>query len=134
MSNQLIRASLEGRLQTLATSLGVSVAWENVAFEKPTTKFLEPFLIPVTTINTDVAGHRATYLGMFQVNCWAPTGNGMGDVSALAQSVIDAFPMLPKSGAVSIESTPSAAPPMEDEQGWVIVPVTIKYRYEASLS
>jgi hypothetical protein len=56
----------------------------------------------------------------------------MRQVEALADSLIDAFPVVPKTGAVSIESTPYASRPIEDEEGWVIVPVRIKYRYENS--
>lgn len=134
MSNTLIRAELEGRLQAWATAQGVQVAWENVSFTKPTTKFVEPIFIPAVTINSNVSGRRATYLGALQVNCWAPIGTGMGQVMTLAESLIAAFPLLPKTGAVSIESTPSAKKPILDESGWVVVPVLIKYRYEASLN
>lgn len=135
MSNTLIRATLEARLKTWAQAQNVPVAWENVGFTKPASSmFVEPFFVPAVTFNTDVAGARATYIGFFQVNCWAPTGTDMIAVTNLTDSLIDAFPMLPKVGAISIESTPSAKKPIEDEAGWVIVPVLIKYRYEASIS
>jgi hypothetical protein len=125
---------LEGRLKTWATAQSIPVAWQNTAFTKPATQFLEPFLIPVVVNNSNVAGKRATYLGIFQVNCWSPIGPGMGDVETLAQSVVNLFPLLPKVGGVSIESTPSALDAIKDDSGnWIIVPVRISYRYEASI-
>jgi hypothetical protein len=133
MSDALIRAELETRLMTWASAQGIPVAWEQVDFEKPTTKFLQPYLIPVDTLNPTTDGKRARSIGLFQVNCWAPVGKGMGEVEALAQAVIDLFPLLPKTGAVSIEQTPSTARPIADEPGWIIVPVTIKYRNESTI-
>lgn len=132
MSNAVIAAALETRLKTLADSLGVLVAWEGREFLKPEGMWFEAFLLPNETMNYELSGTRKTYLGLFQVNCWAPTGRGLGPLRALAQSVIDEFQLVPKTGSVSIEATPTADRPIEsDPSGWVAVPVLIKYRYEA---
>lgn len=129
-----IRAFMEGKLSAWASQQSpvVPVAYQNVAFNKPAgSKFVECFLLPSTTIQNEVAGKRATMLGLFQVNCWAPKGNGMQQAEAMAYSIVSAFPMLPKL-AVSIEATPSIGKAILDDSGWVIVPVVIKYRYESS--
>lgn len=135
MSNQTIATYFESRLQTWAQAQNpvVPIAFENVAFDRAavSTPWLEPFLIPNTTMNKEVSGQRKTHLGLYHVNCWAPKGEGMGDVRALADSVIALFPLLPK-GAVSIEETPSASRPLPDGDNWVVVPVLIKYRYESN--
>lgn len=132
MSNAIIRAALETRLKTWADAQTpkVPVAYQGAPFTKPTGAFLEAFLIPNDTLHKEVSGQRKTYIGLFQINCWAPSGKGMGEVERLSQKVIDLFPMLPKTGAVSIESTPSAERPIMDDSGWVIVPVTARYRME----
>jgi hypothetical protein len=134
MSNAKIRAELETRLKTWADAQSpkIPIAFQNVAFTKPAdgSPYMEPILMPNATINRTVDGKRKTYIGLFQVNCWAQSGNGMGTVEALAQSVVNLFPILPKTGAVSIEKTPEAEHPLMDDTGWVIVPVTIQYRME----
>lgn len=132
MSNAVIRAELETRLKTWADAQSpqVPIAFQNVSFTKPAGPYLEAYLIPNATLNKELSGSRKTYIGLFQINCWAPKGTGMGQVEALAQSIVDdVFPFLGPDGAVSIEQTPSADPPLWDA-GWVIVPVTVKYRME----
>lgn len=133
MSNAVIRAELETRLKTWADAQTpkVPIAFENVAFTKPSSGvYLQAFLLPNSTLNKELSAQRKTHMGLFQVNCWAPSGKGMGEVEALSQSIVNLFPVLPKSGAVSVEQTPTAAKPLLDESGWVVVPVTIKYRME----
>jgi hypothetical protein len=133
MSNSIIRAELETRLKAWADAQvpKVPIAFEGVSFTKPNDGvFLEAFLIPSITLDTAVDGSRQRLLGMFQVNCWARSGKGMRQVEALAQSIINLFPLLPKTGAVSIEKTPNAESHILDSAGWIIVPVTISYRFE----
>lgn len=131
MSNKLIRAELDARLKAWAQAQNLPVAWEGVSFTKPSGPFVEVFLMPTVSVNSDVAGKRTTYLGTYQVNCWGLDGKGMGQLEGITDSLIAAFPMLPKAGAVSIEATPSAGRPIEDMDGWTVIPVRIKYRYES---
>lgn len=136
MSNSIIRAELASRLKDWAEAQVPpipAIAFQNVPFTKPGSPpvpFLETLLIPNTTLNKELSGNRKTYMGIFQVNCWGGYGRGMRQVEDIAQAVINLYPMLPKSGPVSIESTPTAERPLWDTTGWVIVPVTIKYRME----
>lgn len=133
MSNSIIRAELETRLKTWADAQvpKIPIAFEGVGFTKPTSGvYLEPFLLPSATMNNTVAGSRITRYGMFHVNCWALSGKGMREVETLAQSIVDLFPILPKSGTVSIERTPFVHDKETDLSGWVYVGVTIEYRHE----
>ena len=133
MSDSIIRAELESRLAAWANAQvpKIPIAYEAVAFTKPTTGvFLEAELHPAITIDRDVSGASRRYLGLFQVNCWTRSGKGMAEGEALANSIIGLFPMLPKQGNVSIESTPYTETSILDSAGWVITPVTIKYRYD----
>jgi hypothetical protein len=134
MSNIIIRSELESRLKTWADAQvpKVPVAFEGMAFTKPSTGvFLEPTLIPMSTEDANVSGTRKRCYGVFHVNCWAKSGTGMRQVETLAQSIVTLFPLLPKTGAVSIESTPFVHEHDTDPAGWLIVPVTIQYRYES---
>lgn len=133
MSNSLIRDELESRLIAWADAQvpKIPIAFQAAPFKKPATPYVEAFLIPNDTVQYEVSGRRNTYMGLFQINCWAPSGNGMGAVEALSQSVIALFPVLPKVGAVSVERTPSAGKSILDPSGWVIVPVTVTYRMES---
>lgn len=134
MSDLIIRSELETRLKTWADAQvpKVLISSEGVPFTKPTDGvFLEAFLLPSATLNPEVSGVRKRQLGIFQVNCWAKSGKGMKAVEQLAQNVIDLYPLFPKAGNVSIEQTPNAEPSILDTSGWIVVPVTIKYRYES---
>lgn len=132
MSNKIIRAELETRLKTWADAQNprLPIAFQNAAFTKPNGPYLEAYLLPNATLNKTVDGKRKTYMGIFQVNCWYPSGKGMGPVEQIAQDIVNLYPMLPKIGAVSIEKTPDAEGPEWDTSGWVIVPVVIHYRME----
>jgi hypothetical protein len=66
---------------------------------------------------------------MFQINCYAPLGGGMATVEGLAQQIIDLYPVLPKTGMVSIEAPLSASTGIPVD-GFMCVPVTGRYRVE----
>jgi hypothetical protein len=133
MSNAIIRATLESRLKAWADSQTpkIPIAFEGAPFTKPTTgAYLQPLLIPNITLNSDLSGKRNTLLGIFEVNCWIQSGRGMGGVEQIVNNIVNLFPVVPKTGNVSVENTPHAERPMVDDSGWIIVPVVIMYRYE----
>lgn len=133
MGNSTIRSILETQLKTWADAQvpKIPIAFEGNSFTKPPTGgFVEPILIPNVTVNNDLSGKRKTYHGIFEVRCWHPSGKGMGGVEKLATRIINLFPLLPKSGNLSVENTPYAEQPDFDAAGWIIVPVLILYRYE----
>ena len=114
----------------------IPVSYENVTFTKPInfTPFVEVMLLPNVTMNRQVDGTKKTLLGFCQINVWTANGSGMGLGRSLAGKLIDLFPMVPKSGILSIESTPTAEAILRDSSGgWIITPVLIKYRCESSV-
>lgn len=135
MSIQIIRAALESKLAAWAASQSTPIPlfFQGLSVKKPAngSPFLESFLIPNVTSNRQVDGKHKTLRGLFHVNCWAQSGKGMGVSEGIAEAIVSLFPLIPKLGPVSIESTPSTSTALEDESGWVITPVLIKYRYEA---
>ena len=129
----VLRAAFEQRLSSWASAQSppIPIAYENVSFVKPTSgMYLECFLMPNVTMSRDVAASKERQLGMFQVNCWGPQGVGMGVLTTLAENVKSLFPVVPKIGLASIEQPPHVGSSLNDQDGWKIIPVTIKYRYE----
>ena len=132
MSNTVIRSELEQRLQTWANSFNpvIPIAWEGVAFQLPSERYLQPFMIPAATTNPSVDGSRKRYTGIFQVNVYVKDGKGTKAINELCDSLINYFPVIPKSGNVSIEQTPSVSNGIALD-GWRVVPVSIPYRMES---
>lgn len=65
-----------------------------------------------------------------QINVWCPSGKGTKQSDDIAQAIMTAFPVVPKTGTVSIESTPSAKQAIIDPSGYRITPVICSYRQE----
>lgn len=130
-----VRSELSVRLQTLATTLGLPVSWEGVPFTKPANlgSFLEVFVIPANTQDVTVDGKRQRETGIFQVNVWCKTGVGTKAGEDIADAVRVAFPVVPKSGTVSVESTPTIKQAILDDSGYRIIPVIVSYRQETQL-
>ena len=119
-------------MAALASANNIPVAYENVTFVKPSTTFIELYIIPATTVNPTVAAKRATLYGMIQFNIYCKSGEGSKKSEDLAQEIIDLFPVVPKVGTVSIEQTGSIMNPLYDSQ-WRVLPVRIRYRQEQQL-
>lgn len=129
MTQRTIRKEVEDRLAAWAAPRNIKIAYENVAFTKPTTTFVEVHIIPATTVNPTVDAKRATNYGIIQINIYAPSGEGTKKSEELAQELIELFPVVPKTGSVSIEQTGSIMSPLYDAQ-WRVLPVRFRYRQE----
>ena len=132
MSLTSIRNELETRLNTWANSFNpaIAVAWEGVPFQLPTDRYVEVFLLPSATINPTVDGGRKREYGIFQVNVYVKDGKGTKQLNELVDSLVTYFPVVPKTGNVSIERTPSVSVGIT-MNGWRSVPVSIPYRMES---
>ena len=134
MSQAIVRQELESRLVTWAATQTpvVKLAIENTPFVKPTdyTTFIENFIVPSFTQDVTVDGTRRRYLGILQLNIWTKDGEGSGKTERIIDSLVSTFKVVPKTGVVSIEKTPSASRAITTE-GWRITPFTINYRYES---
>jgi hypothetical protein len=131
-----LRSELEVRLEDWASSQdpAIPIAWEGVSFVRPegveeTTAYLQPFLMPALTVNPTVDGTRSRLTGIFQINIWTRENFGSAYGEEIAESLINLYPVVPKTGTVSIEQTPSVTQALYDA-GWRIVPLTIRYRQE----
>lgn len=131
MSQAIIRAALEGRLKTWADAEPVTVAWENVEFNPPTSAYLRANLLPNDTEMRDLQGRHRGYIGIFQVSIVLPIGVGAAAASGWITELDTLFstetPITVGSVRIYITRPMSAAPALQDE-GRYIVPVSCEYR------
>ena len=128
-----IRSHLETRIDAWALSQSppIKVAYEGRSFVQPSgSPYIACFVIPAPTVNKTIDTKRDTYFGMYQVNVAVPDGQGSKKVEDFSQSIIDLFQVYPKSGVVSIESTPYVSRVLVDSDGYRVLSVRIPYRYE----
>lgn len=127
------RSEIETRINTWAKAQTppVPVAFEGVNFTKPVNgPYIEVYMLGVNSRNRDVAANGVRTYGMFQINCYAPANKGMGEVEALRDSMVALFPVLPKTGMVSIEA-PLSWSGSTVADGNAFVPVRGNYRTES---
>lgn len=127
-----VRSELTPRVEAMAAILGVPVAYENIAFTKPANMgtWLEMFIIPAITLNATVDGTRQREVGLLQINIHTKQGVGTAQADAVVSAIKAAFPTVPKTGNVSIESIPSVKTAIISQDGYRVVPVVMPYRLE----
>ena len=138
MTQKTLREELTNKLKVWAASKNpqIPIAVENVddldiktRATAAKTAWIQVYLIPARTVNYTVSASRKTLTGFFQVNLYAPMNKGTAYSETLAQEIIDLFPVVPKTGTVSIEQTGSIMNASFDSQ-WRLVPVRFEYRQE----
>ncbi|ECW2962979.1 hypothetical protein F3X75_13785 [Salmonella enterica subsp. enterica] len=84
---------LESRVAIIAESLGLPIAWPNIAFTPPDdAPYGRVYVLPAQTVGQDLEGQLRTYQGILQLNIIAPAGSGVTLARGLTKSVADAFP------------------------------------------
>jgi hypothetical protein len=131
MTQRTIRLEVEAKVKAWAAaqSPAIPIAYENAAFAKTDTTFIELYIIPATTVNQTVSAARKTLTGLIQFNIYTKEGVGTKKSEELAQALIDLFPVVPKTGTVSIEQTGSIMNTLYEAQ-WLVTPVRFRYRQE----
>jgi hypothetical protein len=131
MTQRTIRLEVEAKVKAWAAaqSPAIPIVYENVAFTKPDSTFIELYIIPATTVNQTVSAARKTLTGLIQFNIYTKEGVGTKKSEDLAQALIDLFPVVPKTGTVSIEQTGSIMNTLYEAQ-WLVTPVRFRYRQE----
>lgn len=128
-----IRYLLESRLKTWADaqSPAIPVAWQNVPFTPPATRYLRAWLLPAETGSETLDGAHRRYVGVFQVSVVVPQGTGPGAAEAIAEAIAALYPMnqlLSMTGLdVYIVGPMSVAQGLHSDDRY-IVPVTCRYR------
>ena len=132
MTQRTLRKEIEDKVAAWAATKSIPIAYENVTFVKPSTTFVELYIIPATTVNHTVAAKRATLYGIVQFNIYCKSGEGTKKSEDIAQELIDLFPVVPKVGTVSIAQTGKIMNSFYDSQ-WRVLPVSFRYRQEQQL-
>lgn len=135
MSNDIVRAAIEKRLVAWAKAQmpPIYIAFENVAYEPTVGKsYLAGILLPADTVNPSVGGGHSEYIGVYQVSVYTEAGKGSTAASALVNSIVGLFqvPTTITQGGINVhfDNTPSAARGRPDDNGFWMIPVTIRYR------
>ncbi|EOH9011053.1 MULTISPECIES: phage tail terminator-like protein [Enterobacteriaceae] len=110
---------LESRVAIIAESLGLPIAWPNIAFTPPDdAPYGRVYVLPAQTVGQDLEGQLRTYQGILQLNIIAPAGSGVTLARALTKSVADAFPeglpLVDGDLTVYINGPPQVRQPIQD--------------------
>lgn len=121
VSDQSMRIAglLESRVAVICSSLGLPVAWPNIAFIPPdNAPYGRVYILPAQTVGQDLGGQLRTYQGILQINIIAPAGSGVTLARGLATSVADAFPeglpLVDGDLTVYINGPPQVRQPIQD--------------------
>ena len=110
---------LESRVAIIAESLGLPIAWPNIAFTPPDdATYGRVYVLPAQTVGQDLEGQLRTYQGILQLNIIAPAGSGVTLARGLTKSVADAFPeglpLVDGDLTVYINGPPQVRQPIQD--------------------
>lgn len=110
---------LESRVAIIAESLGLPIAWPNIAFTPPDdAPYGRVYVLPAQTVGQDLEGQSRTYQGILQLNIIAPAGSGVTLARGLTKSVADAFPeglpLVDGDLTVYINGPPQVRQPIQD--------------------
>lgn len=129
-----IRSELESRLDQFASVQNppIPVAVEGRSFTKPTSgSYLEIVLLRKAAVNRNLAAIDQTITGKAQINVYMmiQAGSGMGQIETLVEKVKNLYPVIPKTGIVSIEK------PCDQGDSYIVdnftcIPLTVCYRVE----
>lgn len=130
-----IRYALESRLKTWADaqSPAIPVAWQNVPFTPPVTRYLRAFLLPAETVTQTLDGDHRRYTGVFQVSILVPVGNGPGAGETIAEAIEALYPADLVLGDTSFDLyivSPMSVYPSLQDSDWYTIPVSCQYRVD----
>ncbi len=131
MSDKTIRAALEGRLATWAATQSLTVQYQNVPINQPTTTYLRAWFMPANRGSKDLAGLHTLYAGIFQIDVVGVENVGTGAVATIVEAIAAQFPnnlLIVKSGLTVRVTAPPSPKTGEPEPGRYVVKVSIPYR------
>lgn len=137
MSQLKVREALEARLQTFATSKGITtVVWENIK-SIPSGTYLKAHMFPADTQDPSFGNKHRRYTGLFRVTYYTTALNTpLPLVQPLIEDLVDYFPrglQLTAGGLVTnITNTPSILSPGY-EATYMYITVDILYRADQIL-
>lgn len=133
MSRARIRAALEMALSGISPSL--PTAWENTAYTPVVGKPYQRAAILTAGSAAEEIGRTYNRRGVFQISLHYPPGTGPAEADARADLIAATFyrgATFTKDGlTVSIMGAADPLPPLDDDQGRYVLPVSITFRASA---
>lgn len=133
MSRARIRAALETALNSIDPKL--PTAWENTAHTPVVGKPYQRAVILTAGSATEEIGRSYNRRGVFQISLHYPPGMGPAEADARADLIAATFyrgATFTKDGlTVSIIGATDPLPPLDDDQGRYVLPVSINFRASA---
>jgi hypothetical protein len=132
--NPDIREAFETRIAAYAAAQAppLQVAWENTSYTpSPNTAWLECAMLAAPTQNPWMGVTSERLVGFYQINCYGTQDTGPAATEAIADALIALFPrggMTQNGKTVNIDTTPSRAKGLNDQNGFFFIPVRIRYR------
>jgi len=121
---------LETQLATLENDIDIAYEGDAEYTPKAGTPFLRSWHIPNDSVKSSIGIHGfIKHMGIYQVNCHYPTGQGFGPAYAKADELLALFvngTTLFNNGQRVVVSMASAGT-ATIEDGWYVVPVSISY-------
>jgi hypothetical protein len=129
-----IRQEVESAIAAFASaqSPAIPVAYEGVAFNKPTSSpYLQVVFLSNAVTNATVDAERQRVYGSFQIMVYVPDGKGMKQLDTLTSEIAALFPVYDKSlyNTFSVEQPANISPPMTDA-AFRVAAVRVQYRQE----
>lgn len=133
MSRARIRAALETALNGITPKL--PTAWENTAYTPVVGQPYQRAVILTAGSETDEIGRSYRRVGVFQISLHYPPNTGPADADARADLIAATFyrgATFTKDGlTVSVVGAADPLPPLDDDQGRYVLPVSITIRASA---
>ena len=140
MTQDLVRQAIEGAVKVWADDQDLPMAWPNVIFPParqpvPDGIYGRLSILRAPTLSLDLKGAHRGFVGVFQISLYQESDKGDGEVTRLADTLDEAFPVnrrITVNGlTVQIISVPYVAPAVEGADR-DFIPVSINYRADIS--
>lgn len=121
MTSKQLSTALRASYQALASSLGVDVAWPNIAYEPSGGVYTEFDIITSPDREWSVQGGLVRKMGIMQITVIAPKDTGTQIIDELLDKISDAYPygssIISGGEIIDIYQAPQFSPVMIDESG-----------------
>ncbi len=129
---KVIRDGLNGVLTAAGAVPSEHIAWENSGYERTSgTPYLRPTLLPSERPEPGAVGNSAptTYVGVYQVDVYAPGGKGAGTAGGIAAVIASAFKRgtTIEEGGEYIRISAAGIRGARSDEGWYVQPVVIAW-------
>lgn len=132
MSLALIRSAFESRLKTWANAQtpAIPIAYENLAFTPPLTRYLRAYVLPAKTDSNTLDDVARTYQGLFQVSIVVPLNEGAGNAQTLAAAIAGLYPSSFIQGSIRVYCSPMSEGVPQQEPNYFVLPIRFTYQVE----